>query len=145
MDTRHLPAAAFGMLMVAAAGSQVSGPALVVSAVAAAAVVTALRFRHAATAAVLLAAATLVLGDAPLMFAGLTGLAATAYLVLRHAVGGVATATAPTMIASSAFTAVAVLAAAIPVTVPWLPLAAPPAVLAGYLLAVRPYFAAREP
>ena len=44
-------------------------------------------FRPAATLAVLLSVATIVLSDPPLVFVALSGLCAAAYLVCRHAVG----------------------------------------------------------
>lgn len=131
-----LSSSAFGVLMVGAAAARAEGPALLVAAAALSAVLLAGWLRPAATAAVLLTALTVVLADPAPMYTALAGLAATAYLVLRHGVG---TATAPTMLAAVGFAAVGTVAVALPVQVPWLPLAAPLALLAGYLLALRPY------
>ena len=74
--------------MVAAAGFQTDGPALVLAMLAAAAVLVGIVFRVAATAAVLLAAAAIVVADAPPMLAALAGLSAACYLVLRYTEGG---------------------------------------------------------
>ena len=127
---------AFGVLMVAAAAHRAEGSALAVAAVALAAVLAALWLRPAATVAVLLTMLTVVIADAAPMYTALAGLAATAYLVLRHGAGR---ATAPTMLAAVGFAAVGTVAVALPVQVPWLPLAAPLALLAGYLLSLKPF------
>ncbi len=129
---------AFGVLMVGAAGHRASPPALILTAAALAAVLVAGWLRPAATVAVLLTVFTVVLADPAPMYTALAGLAATAYLVLRHGTGG---ATAPTMFAAVGFAAVVTVAVAVPVQVPWLPLAAPLVVLAGYLLSLRPFLA----
>lgn len=113
----------------------VAGAALV-------AVLVAVWLRPAATAAVLLAVLTVVLSAPAPLYAALAGLAATAYLVLRH---GAASATAPTMAAAVGFAAAATVAVVVPVDLPWLPLAAPLALLAGYLLALRPFLAKSAP
>ena len=94
-----------------------------------------LRFRPAATLAVLLALSALVLSDPSPMFAALSGLSAAAYLVLRHAVGapaGVVTATPPTMIAAVGFAFVGVVATSFAPQLPWSPLLAPVVVFAIY-------------
>ena len=127
---------AFGVLMVAAAAHRAEGSALAVAAVALAAVLAAGWLRPAATVAVLLTMLTVVIADAAPMYTALAGLAATAYLVLRHGAGR---ATAPTMLAAVGFAAVGTVAVALPVQVPWLPLAAPLALLAGYLLSLKPF------
>ncbi|WP_335333906.1 hypothetical protein [Mycobacterium kyogaense] len=79
-----------------------------------------------------------VLADTPPLASALSGLAATAYLVTRHDA-----ATVPTMSCAVGFAATAALVLAVPVELPWIPLAAPLVLLAAYLLAVRP-FVARE-
>ncbi|GAB3229807.1 hypothetical protein GCM10027535_36200 [Mycolicibacterium hippocampi] len=127
---------AFGVLMVGAAGYRADGPALAAVAAALIAVVLAAWWRQAATAAVLLAVLTVVLAEPAPMFTALAGLAATAYLVLRH---GPAGATTPTMFAAVGFAVVATVGVVVPMQMPWLPLAAPLALLGGYLLALRPY------
>ena len=143
----HLLSTAFGLVMVAAAGFQTTGPALVLAMLAAATVVAGIGFRVAATAAVLLAAAAIVVADAPPMLAALAGLSAACYLVLRYTEGGstrVLGASAPAMVAALGFTFVGVLAASFPFELPWLPLLAPLAVFGIYVLATRPFFQARE-
>ena len=143
----HLLSTAFGLVMVAAAGFQTTGPALVLAMLAAAAVLVGIGFRVAATAAVLLAAAAIVVSDAPPMLAALAGLSAACYLVLRYTEGGstrVLGASAPAMVAALGFTFVGVLAASFPLELPWLPLLAPLAVFGIYVLATRPFFQAGE-
>ena len=127
---------AFGVLMVGAAAQGAGPPALVVATAALVAVLVAGRWRPAATVAVLLSVITVVLADPAPMYTALAGLAATAYLVLRH---GTNLATVPTMFAAVGFAAVLTIAVAIPVQVPWLPLAAPLVLLAGYLLSLKPF------
>jgi hypothetical protein len=120
----HLLSAAFGLMMVVG-----------------------IRLRIAATMAVLSAAGALVVSDAPPMLAALAGLSAACYLVLRYTEGGstrVLGASAPAMLAALGFTFVGVLAASFPFELPWLPLLAPPAVFAIYVLATRPYYQAAE-
>ncbi len=127
---------AFGVLMVGAAAQGASPSALIVAATALVAVLVAGWWRPAATVAVLLSVITVVLADPAPMYTALAGLAATAYLVLRH---GTDLATVPTMFAAVGFTAVLTIAVVIPVQVPWLPLAAPLVLLAGYLLSLKPF------
>lgn len=136
--TRMLLSSAFGFLMVGAAAFRADGPAVVVAAVAVAAVVASAWWRPAATVAVLLAVATVVLADSAPMHTLLAGLAAAVYLVLRHT-----DPTVPTMAFAVGFAVVVAVAVALPVQVAWLPLAAPLALLAGYLLALRPFLRSR--
>ncbi len=77
-------AAAFGLVMVAAAAVQADGAALVAAGLAALAVLAGTVIRPVATLAVLLTAAAIVLADTPPMLAALCGLSAAGYLVLRH-------------------------------------------------------------
>ncbi|MGB0970202.1 MAG: hypothetical protein ACPGVG_04470 [Mycobacterium sp.] len=140
MSAKLLLPTVFGVLMVGAAGHRASPPALIMAAAALAAVLVAGWLRPAATVAVLLTVFTVVLADPAPMYTALAGLAATAYLVLRHSTGG---ATVPTMFAAVGFAAVVTVAVAVPVQVPWLPLAAPLVVLAGYLLSLQPFLARR--
>lgn len=143
----HLLSTGFGLVMVAAAGLQTAGPALVTAMTAAAAVVVGIAFRVAATLAVLSAAAAIVSAEAPPLLAGLAGLSAACYLVLRHTEGGsagVLGAAAPALLTALGFTFVGVLAAAFPFELPWLPLLAPLAVFAIYVLATRPFYKAGE-
>jgi hypothetical protein len=143
----HLLSTAFGLVMVAAAGFQTVGPALVLAMIAAGTVVAGTVLRVAATAAVLLAAAAIVVSDAPPMPAALAGLSAACYLVLRYTEGGsarVVGASATAMLAALGFTFIGVLAASFPFELPWLPLLAPLAVFGIYVLATRPFFQAGE-
>jgi hypothetical protein len=143
----HLLSTAFGLVMVAAAGFQTTGPALVLSMLAAAAVAAGIAVRIAATVAVLSAAAAIVVSAAPPMLAALAGLSAACYLVLRYTEAGstrVLGASAPAMVAALGFTFVGVLAASFPFELPWLPLLAPLAVFAIYVLATRPFYQAGE-
>jgi hypothetical protein len=143
----HLLSTAFGLVMAAAAGIQTTGSASVVAMLAAVAVLAGIRFRVAATLAVLLAAAALVLTDAAPLVAGLAGLSAACYLVERHAAVGRAAlmgASSPTTVAALGFTLVGVVAASFPFELPWVPLLAPPAVFAIYVLATRRFFHADD-
>ena len=138
----HLLSTAFGLMM-AAAGIQTDGPVLVVAMLTLLAVLVGIVFRVAATLAVLLAAAAVMVSDAAPMLAALAGLSAACYLVLRHTEGGpagVVGASAPTMIAALGFTFAGVLAASFPFELPWLPLLAPLAVFGIYVLATRPFY-----
>jgi hypothetical protein len=129
--------------MVAVAGVPANATAAVVSMVALAAVGVGLVVRTAATGAVLLTVVVLAMADPPPVFAALAGLSATAYLLLRHAVGsGVVTMTRPTLIAMLGFTLAGVVATAVNIDLPWLPLLAPPAVVAIYVLALIPHSSA---
>ncbi|MGZ8801698.1 MAG: hypothetical protein ACXWZL_03505 [Mycobacterium sp.] len=133
--TLVLPSA-FGVLMIAAAAHRADGVLLVVVAAGLIAVLAAGVWRPAATAAVLVTVLIVVLADPAPMYTALAGLSATAYLVLRHGHP-----TRPTMVFAVGFAAVAAIAVVAPVNVAWLPLAAPLALLAGYLVALRPFLA----
>ncbi|MFS0898301.1 hypothetical protein AB3M98_12925 [Mycolicibacterium litorale] len=122
--------------MVAAVAYRADGPALVAAVAALAAVGVSVWWRPAATVAVLFTLGAAALDATAPMATVLAGLAAAAYLVLRHGDGR---ASPPTMIAAVAFALTAVAVLLVPVDVPWLPLAAPLALLAGYLLALRPF------
>jgi hypothetical protein len=147
LATLHLPSTAFGLMMAAAAGLQTQGPALAAAMLAAFAVVVSIAFRLAATVAVLAAAAAVAIGDAGPMLAGLAGLSAACYLVLRYTeTGSVRSlgASSPALLAALGLTFVGVLAASFPFEVPWLPLVAPLAVFAIYVLTTRPFYRAGE-
>ena len=128
---------AFGLVMVASAAVQADGPGLVAAVVAAAAVLAGSVFRPAATVAVLLTVAAIVLADAPPVLTATSGLCAAAYLVLRHT-GAV---TSPTVLGAVGFTAAGLAAASLPFQLPWVPLLAPLAVLVLYVLVTRPFWA----
>jgi hypothetical protein len=143
----HLLSTGFGLMMVAAAGFQTTGPAIILTMLAAAMVLAGIAVRIAATVAVLSAAAAIVVADAPPMLAALAGLSSACYLVLRYTEGGstrVLGASAPALVAALGFTFVGVLAASFPFELPWLPLLAPLAVFGIYVLATRPFYQAGE-
>ncbi|RDH80391.1 hypothetical protein DVS77_00835 [Mycolicibacterium moriokaense] len=143
----HLLSTAFGLVMVAAAGFQTDGAALVVAMAAAAGVLAGIAIRVAATAAVLAAATAIVISDAPPLLAAVAGLCAACYLVLRYTESGsvgVIGAAAPALLTALGFTFVGVLAASFPFEVPWLPLLAPLAVLGIYVLVTRPFYTVGE-
>jgi len=132
---------AFGLVMVAAAAVQADDAALVAAGLAVLAVLAGDIFRPTATLAVLLAAAVLILNEAPAMLAALSGLCGACYLVLRHT----AAITAPTVIGAVGFTAAGLAAVSLPMQLPWVPLVAPLAVVALVALATRPFWADRSP
>jgi hypothetical protein len=136
---------AFGLVMVAATAIAADGPSLWVAAVAAVLVALGFRFAAAATLAVVLSVLVIALTDPPPMAAALAGVAATAYLVLRHARNVDSALAVPTVIGALSFSAIGLAAVAIPVSAPWLPLAAPAVVVLSYVIVVRPLLATRGP
>ncbi|KKC02757.1 hypothetical protein AWC17_28335 [Mycobacterium nebraskense] len=133
---------AFGLLMVGLAADGSHGLAVAAWAAALGAVAGATVFRPAATLAVLLSVVTIGLSDPPLVFVALSGLCAAAYLVCRHAFGASAAVVMgswPTAVGAVGFTFAGLVATSFPLQLPWLPLAAPLAALAVYVLAVRPF------
>jgi hypothetical protein len=138
----HVLSAACGLLMVAAVGIGSHGPALLAATSAVVAVTVGMLFRPAATLAVLLTVGAIVLSSPPATLAAVSGLAAAIYLVLRHAAGsgiGLDSVSGATMVSAVGFTLVGLVATAFPLQLPWLPLLAPLAVFAIYLLATRPF------
>jgi hypothetical protein len=131
----------FGALMVGLAAAGSNGPALVAGAAALVAVAAGILARPAATIAVLLSVATIAASDPSPVFVAWSGLCAVAYLVCRHAAAtpGAGMWSWPTAVAAVGFTCAGVAAAAFPLQLPWLPLAAPLGVLAIYVLATRPF------
>jgi hypothetical protein len=127
---------AFGLVMIAASAVQADGAALVAAGLAAVAVLAGTVFRPAATLAVLITGAVIVIADAPAMLAAVSGLSAAGYLVLRHTVS----ATAPTVVGAVGFTAAGLAAASLPIELPWVPLMAPLAVVVAYVLVTRPFW-----
>lgn len=133
---------AFGLLMAAAAAIHTGRVGTIAASLACLAVLVGLRYRAAATLAVLLAIVALVGSDAYPLYAAVAGLSAAAYLVIRHAAGptgGIVTTTRPTVLGMVGFTLVGVLATVIPGSWPWLPLAAPAAVVVIFVLATFPF------
>ncbi len=132
----------FGVLMVGLAAVGSHGPGVAAGAAALVAVAAGVVYRPAATLAVSLCVATILVTDPSLVFAAWCGLCAAAYLVCRHAVGtpeGVVMWSWPTVVAAVGFTFAGLVATSFPLQLPWLPLAAPLGVLAIYVVATRPF------
>jgi len=133
----------FGLLMVGLAAVGSHGPAVAAGTAALIAVGAGTVFRAAATLGVLLSVLTIMLSGPSLVFAALSGFCAAAYLVCRHATAttaGVVSGGLPTAVAAVGFTFAGWVAMSFPLHLPWVPLAAPLAVLAIYLLATRPFW-----
>jgi hypothetical protein len=122
--------------MVGAVAYRADGPGLVAAVAALTAVAVSVVWRPAAVVAVLLTVSAVVLAPSAPMSTAVAGLAAAAYLVLRHNDGR---ATPATMVAAVAFALTATAVVALPAHIPWVPLAAPVALLAGYVLTLRPF------
>jgi hypothetical protein len=135
---------AFGLLMVAATALVAEGPSLVGAALGVVAVAFGIRFAGAATLAVMISVVVALFADAPPMSTALAGIAAAAYLVLRYSSSVESVVTAPTAVGALCFSAVGLGATLIPVSVPWLPLAAPVAVVVSYVIVVKPLLAQRR-
>ncbi|MCV7408274.1 hypothetical protein AWC05_04460 [Mycobacterium florentinum] len=138
----HALATTFGLLMVGLVAAGAHGPAVGIGIAALAAVGVGVVFRPAATVAVLLSVIAIVVWNPSHVFVGLSGLCAAAYLISRHAAGmadAVVMASWPTLVGAVGFTVVGMVAIAFPLNLPWVPLVAPLAVLAIYVLATRPF------
>jgi hypothetical protein len=125
----------FGLLMAAVTAAGMHGPAVVAATVAVIAVLAGVKFRPAATLAVLLAVSAIALANTAPLLVAVSGFSAAAYLVLRYT----AAVTATTLIAALGFTFVGLVATAFPLHVPWLPLLAPLAAFGCYVLVTRPF------
>lgn len=123
-----------GLLMVGLAAIDTHGPALAFPAIAVLAVGAGLVIRAAATVAVLSAVAAIVVADSSPVLAALSGLCAVGYLTSRHLAQSWTT-----VVGAVGFTFVGLVATSFPLQVPWLPLLAPFAVVAIYVLATRPF------
>ena len=133
---------AFGLLMVGLVAVGSHGLAAAAGVVTLIVVGVGIVFRPAATVAVLLAVATIVLSDSPHVLTALSGLCAAAYLVCRYAAGpstAIVLGSWPTVVAAVGFTFAGIVATSFPLQLPWLPLAAPLGALAIYVLATRPF------
>jgi hypothetical protein len=133
---------ASGLLMVAAVGIGTHGLALVAATSAMVAVLAGTLFRPVATLAVLLTVVVIALSDPAATLAAVSGLSAAVYLVLRHAAGsdtGLDSVSGATLVGAGGFAFAGLVATAFPLQLPWLPLLAPLAVFAVYLLATRPF------
>jgi hypothetical protein len=138
----HLLSTACGLLMVAAVGVGTYGPARVAAVSALVAVLVAIMFRPVATLAVLLTVAVIALTAPVATVAAVAGLSAAIYLVLRHGAAsgiGLDSVGVATLVSALGFTLAGLVATAFPLQLPWLPLLAPLAVFAIYLLATRPF------
>ncbi|WP_445165293.1 hypothetical protein ACTXG7_15300 [Mycolicibacterium sp. Dal123E01] len=134
-------ATAFGVAMVAVAGTHTTGVPLVLAILAIGAVGVGMWLRHAATVAVLLTAGAAVFSAAPPLTAGLAGLCGAYYLILQHREGGRTAPLASSMIAALGCAVVGLAATALPLEMPWLPIATPPALFLVYVTAIRPFIA----
>jgi hypothetical protein len=133
---------ACGLLMVAAVGIGSHGPALIAATAAVVAVVAGILSRPVATLAVLLTVGVVAVSDPAAALAAVSGLSAAVYLVLRHAAGGgtgLDSVSGATVVGAVGFAFAGLVATAFPLQLPWLPLLAPLAVFAVYLLATRPF------
>jgi hypothetical protein len=138
----HVLSTVCGVLMVAAVGVGSHGSTLTAATSAVVAVAVAVLFRPIATLAVLLTVVAIALAGPPATVVAVSGLSAAAYLVLRHAAAadaGLDSISGATLVSAAGFTLVGLVATAFPLRLPWLPLLAPLAVFAVYLLATRPY------
>ena len=138
----HLLSTACGLLMVAAVGVGTHGPARIAAVSALVAVTAAIMFRAVATLAVLLSVAVIALTGPVATVAAVAGLSAAVYLVLRHGAGsgiGLDSVSVATLVSALGFTLAGLVATAFPLQLPWLPLLAPLAVFAIYVLAARPF------
>lgn len=129
----------FGLLMVGSAAFGSQGPVLVAATAAILTVGWGTVFRPAATVAVLLSVTVILVAEPSHVLTALSGLCAAAYLVTRHAADDVLAQCWPTIIGAVGFTLAGLVATSFPLQLPWLPLAAPLAVLAIYVLATRPF------
>ncbi|CAN5230292.1 hypothetical protein BH11ACT7_BH11ACT7_14160 [soil metagenome] len=135
-----------GAAMVAATVPQSHRLAAWTASLAVAAVLVGLRFRSAATLAVLLTALTLTLSAPPTVLAVASGLCATAYLIQRHTSGSDAAApTRSTMWAGLSFGLVTAGTAMLAIDVAWLPLIAPLLLVGAFALSVDPYLSKQRP
>ncbi|UVO11546.1 hypothetical protein NM962_16505 [Mycobacterium sp. SVM_VP21] len=142
LDTHLSPALSglCGLAMAAVAGLGASGLAVTAALLAAGAVLLGLRWKVAATTAVLLTAVAIGLADPPDVSAAVAGLAAVGYLALRH----VGTVTLPTVVFALGFTVAGLVATVFPWQLPWLPLLAPFAVFGLYVVAAQPFLRAER-
>jgi hypothetical protein len=138
----HLLSTACGLLMVASVGIGTQGPARVIAWAALVAVALAVLLRPLATLAVLLTVLVIAATGPTAVGAVVAGLSAAVYLILRHAAAsgvGLDSVSAASVVSALGFTLAGLVATAFPLQLPWLPLLAPLAVFAIYLLATRPF------
>lgn len=128
----------FGLLMIGLLAVEARGLAVAAAVAALIAVAVGIAFRSLATLAVLFAVATVLLTSPAPVLVALSGLCAAAYLVCRYA-DGLPSGDWPTAVGALGFTFAGLVATAFPWQLPWLPLAAPLAALASYVLVARPF------
>ena len=141
MPPQSAIAAASGLFMAAAALPGAPTLALPLVEAAALLALAGLRFRHAASAAVLTIIGALTLSNPTALLAVAAGIAAAVYLLSVHAIGqppGVVPLTRSALGGTLGFGAAALLVAIVPGGHPWWPVIAPVTVVILYLLAVRP-------
>jgi hypothetical protein len=93
--------------------------------------------RPIATLAVLLSVLAMTLSDPSPLLAAVSGLCAAGYLIFRY--GSAVIGSGATLVGAVGFTFAGLVATSFPLQVPWLPLVAPLAVVAIYVLATRPF------
>lgn len=143
----QLLSTACGLLMVAAVGVGTQGLARDVAVAALVAVAAAIVLRPIATLAVLLTVLVITLSGPAAVGAAVAGLSAAVYLMLRHAAAsgaGLESVSFASLAFALAFTLAGLVATAFPLQLPWLPLLAPLAVFAIYLLATWPFLVDEE-
>lgn len=136
MSAMRLLSLGFGLLMAAAVALRADVPGLVAAGVTVVAVLCSGWVSRAVPVAVSSAVVGLAVSDAPPLLVGLAGLGAGAYLLLRC--GGAAAVTRPSMVGLLLGATVGMAATAVPVTLPWVPLAAPLAAVVALVLVVWP-------
>jgi hypothetical protein len=141
MPPQSAIAAASGLFMAAAALPGAPTLALPLVEAAALLALAGLRFRHAATAAVLTIIGALAVSNPTALLAVAAGIAAAVYLLSVHAIDqppGVVPLTPSALGGALGFGVAALLVAVVPGGHPWWPVIAPVTVVILYLLAVRP-------
>lgn len=123
--------------MVVSAAVGAHGPVLATAGAAAMAVSLGMAFRPLATLAVLLSVCTIVLAAPSHLLAAVSGLCAAGYLVCGYC--NAVTGSWPTVFGAVGFGFAGLVASSFPLQLPWLPLVAPLAVLAIYVVATRPF------
>ena len=133
--------AAFGAVMVLTAGIDAGRVSLAILAAAVAAVAAGLFDRRAALVAVLSTVVALAVGTPTPLFAAVSGMAATLYLLTGFAEGtGATTLTGPSVAGLIGFTLAGLAATAITAKFTWVPLLAPVVMTAVLVLVAIPLF-----
>lgn len=137
----YVLATVFGLAMVGSAAVGIHGPAVAIAGAAAITVgvgmVPGPVGRPIATLAVLLSICAVVKSDPSPLLAAVSGLCAAGYLIFRH--GSAVIGSRATLVGALGFTFAGLVATSFPLQLPWLPLVAPLAVVAIYVLVTRPF------